>query len=192
MTASSEGALSLVEAAYRQHFEVAPQRASISFLGVEPIDILRYDDGPESHLLSLGMARYPMAPASDTVVDAATAPRGEVMVTIRAGQDEVWRRLAILAAAPAVEGAVYGVGGRVDLGEPLVPGSRCVGGVLRASGLEPVSVEGIADIEIFRFIPATATELAWAKVHGTQALHDRWLAHSVDLSDLFRDPVDLG
>ena len=40
-------------------------------------------------------------------------PRAELMLHLRDPADEhadVWRRLAVLAAAPAVEGVVYGRG----------------------------------------------------------------------------------
>lgn len=183
--------LATVEAAYRQHFEVAPARASISFLGVEPIEVLRYADDGRDHYLSLGMSRYPMADPGATVVDEATAPRAELMLSVSGRYEEVWRRVAILAAAPAVEGAVYASGNRVDLGEPLCPGSRCTGAVLESSALQPVAVPGIAEVLVLRLLPATQTELAWARVHGSEALRQRWQDTGTDLADLMRDPVAL-
>lgn len=183
--------LATVEAAYRQHFEVAPARASISFLGVEPIEVLRYADDGRDHYLSLGMSRYPMADPGATVVDEATAPRAELMLSVNGRYDEVWRRVAILAAAPAVEGAVYAPGNRVDLGEPLCPGSRCTGAVLDNSGLQPVAVLGMAEVLVLRLLPATQTELAWARVHGSEALQQRWQDKGTDLTELMRGPVDL-
>ena len=166
-------------------------RASVSFLGVEPIEILRYPGDGCDHYLSLGMSRYPMADGADVVVDTASAPRGELLITATGRPDELWRQLAVLAAAPAVEGAVYAVGNRIDLSAPLAPGARTTGGVLAAGPLRPVSVAGVADVTILQVLPATATELAWARVHGSDALRERWLAHGVDLTDLSRDPVEL-
>ena len=98
----------------------------------------------------------------------------------------------MLAAAPAVEGAVYQVGNRVDLGEPLCPGSRCTGGMLTVADLQPIAVAGVADVQVLRVLPATQTELAWARVHGSEQLHQRWLAAGTDLANLMRDPVELG
>jgi hypothetical protein len=183
--------LNLVEAAYRQHFEVIPARASVSFLGVEPIEVLRYPEGRQDHYLSLGMSRYPMVDPTESVVPVASAPRAELLVSAQGRPELLWRRLAVLAAAPAVEGAVYAVGNRVDLGEPLVPGSRCTGGVLSTGPLRPVAVPGVAEVQILRVVPATQTELAWARVHSSEQLEQRWLEAGTDLADLMRDPVDL-
>jgi hypothetical protein len=132
-----------------------------------------------------------MADRSDAVVDATTAPRGELLISVAGHADELWRQLAVLAAAPAVEGAVYAVGNRIDLEMPLVPGARITGGVLAEGPLRPVVVDGIADVSVFQVLPATATELAWARVHGSEALQQRWRSHDVDLTDLMRFPVDL-
>lgn len=183
--------LNTVEAAYRQHFEVLPARASVSFLGVDPIEVLRYPDGNQDHYLSLGMSRYPMAEPTNSVIPVASAPRAELLVSTQGRPDLLWRRLAVLAAAPAVEAAVYAVGNRVDLGEAWSPGSRCTGGVLVPGPLRPIPVPGVADVQVLRVLPATQTELAWARVHGSQRLEHRWLSAGTDLTDLMRDPVDL-
>ncbi|HEV2888149.1 MAG TPA: suppressor of fused domain protein [Jatrophihabitans sp.] len=191
MTGTPTDILDLVEAAYRQHFEMVPARASVSFLGLDPIEVLRYPDGSTDHYLTLGMSRYPMADPSDVVVEAESAPRAELLLSAAGRPEPLWRALAVLAAAPAVEGLVYRVGNRVDLGEPLCPGSRCTGGVLTTSGLRPVAVPGVAEVQVLRVLPATQTELAWARVHGSEQLHQRWLTAGTDLTDLMRDPVGL-
>lgn len=191
MTGAPSDILHLVEAAYRQHFETVPARASVSFLGLDPIEILRYPDGRQDHYLSLGMSGYPMADPGEIVVAAESAPRAELLLSAAGRPDLLWRKLAVLAAAPAVEGAVYEVGNRVDLGEPLCSGSRCTGGVLATSELQPIAVLGAAAVQILRVLPATQTELAWARVHGSEQLQQRWLAAGTDLADLMRDPVEL-
>lgn len=183
--------LQLVEAAYRQHFEVAPARASVSFLGLDPIEILRYPDGAVDHYLSLGMSRHPMSDPSEVMIATETAPRAELLLSAAGRPEPLWRNLAVLAAAPAVEGAVYRSANRVDLGEPLCPGSRCTGGVLADAELQPITLPGLADVQVLRVLPATQTELAWARVHGSEQLQRRWLAAGTDLTDLMRDPVEL-
>jgi hypothetical protein len=183
--------LKAVEVAYRLHFHVAPVRACISFLGVDPIEVLRYSEGLQQHYVSLGMSRYAMSDPGSEVVDPVAAPRGELMVTSIGPADEIWRNLAVLAAAPAVEGVVYVVGHRVDLGEPLVPGSRCTGGVLVAAELRPITVGGAAPVTVLRLLPATSHELAWARVHGTAALQKRGLDAGIEVADMMRKPVDL-
>lgn len=202
--------LALVESAYRQHYETAPARASISFVGVESIEILRYQESgdqeppgqrrlagnsPESvatSYLSLGMSRHPMIESSATVVDASAAPRGELLLSVLGCPDDVWRRLAVLAAAPAVESAVYRVGMRVELGEPWCAGSRCTGAVVVAGPLADIPVPGFRPVTIFRLLPAAPVELAWARVHGSESLLERWRSAGTELRDLYRDPAVLG
>lgn len=182
--------LAEVEAALIEHFGSQPVRASVSFVGVEPIEVLRFEPVPgERAYLSLGMSRHPMTGAAEAV-RATSGPRAELVLHLRDPTDayaDVWRRLAVLAAAPAVEGVVYVPGMTVDLGAPLFLGSRCTG-VLTAESSVP-TVPG--DVEIMRVIPATAAELAWCRVHGAAALRQRWNDHDVDLYDLARSGVPL-
>jgi hypothetical protein len=189
--------LAVVEAAYHQHFEVQPDRAAVSFLGVEQIEVLRYS-GAESvgaehldHYLTLGMSRHPMVESTATVIDEAAAPRAELMMSAAGRPQDLWRKLAVLAAAPAVEAAVYAAGNRVDLGEPLCSGSRCTGAVLAEGTLSAIAVSGMAEVVVLALLPATQTELAWARVHGSDALRLRWAEAGTNLADLMRDPVAL-
>jgi len=196
-----EGLLERVEAAFQQYFQVVADRASVSFVGVQPIEILRFGEpdrpgassitATATHYVSLGMCRYPMVSPSETHLDDRSAPRAELLLTVIGEAAGLWRRLAVLAAAPAVEGAVYQDGGRLHLGEALVPGSRCVGGVLAAGPLPAISVPGTAAVQLLQLLPATATELAWARVHGSSALRRRWAEHGTLLPDLLREPVAL-
>jgi len=148
-----------VEQALCEHFGQRPSRASVSFLGVDPIEVLRFEPIPgERAYLSLGMSRHPMTAASDAVL-AAEGPRAELMLHIRdeAGHHEdAWRQLAVLAAAPAVEGVSYAPGMTVDLGQPLASATRCTGVVLAESGLAAIETpEGI--VALLQVLPATPT-----------------------------------
>src|SRR5207244_7134290 len=127
-------------------------------VGVEPIEVLRYADGDRVHYASLGMSRYPMADPGDLVVDATTAPRAELLITATGQSDDLWRQLAVLAAAPAVEGAVYSVGNRVDLGEPLTAGSRSTGGSLAHGPLRRIAVAGSAEAGVLGVWPSSYTQ----------------------------------
>lgn len=185
--------LESVAAALGDHFGQPPAIASVTFLGVEPIDVLRFEPIPgEIAYLSLGMSRHPMT-ASDQVVVSGDGPRAELMLSVRADErfTDVWRRLAVLAAAPAVEGVVYVPGMTVDTGEPLAPGSRCTGGVVQQSAVDAVATSAGA-VQIYAVVPATSTELAWSRVHGTDALVQRWHEARTDLLDLARNAVQLG
>jgi hypothetical protein len=191
---SGAGECVAVEDALRAHFGHTPSRASVSFVGVDPIEVLRFEPIPgERMYVSLGMSRRPMTAPSQTVVSPA-GPRAELMLHVRdhsGHPDEVWRRLAVLAAAPSVEGVVYTPGMTVDLGEPLVAGSRCSGVVVTESPLEPIVIRD-ASVTVLEVVPATATELAWCRVHGAAALRQRWADERVDLLDLARPAVALG
>jgi suppressor of fused protein SUFU len=182
-----------VERALRAHFAHRPARASVSFLGVEPIEVLRFDAAPgERAYVSLGMSRRAMTAATESVL-GTDGPRAELMLFVRgapAAGDDAWRRLAVLAAAPSVEGVVYTAGMTVDLGQPLVVGSRCTGVVVVESGLAAIETAQGA-VTILQVLPATSTELAWCRVHGAAALRERWAERQTDLFDLGRRPVAL-
>jgi hypothetical protein len=185
--------LAAVEAALIEHFGQVPQRASVSFVGVEPIDVLRFEPIPgERAYLSLGMARTPMTGSDAAVVDEH-GPRAELMLHLRDPADEhaqVWRRLAVLAAAPIVEGVVYRAGMTVEIGAPLVAGSTCVGVVLTESPLPAIDTPA-GPVAILQTVPATQTELAWCRVKGSAALTARWRERGTDLLDLSRSAVAL-
>lgn len=182
-----------VESALVDHFGQRPVRASVSFLGVQPIDVLRFEPVPgERAYVTLGMSRAPMTGA-DAVVVAATGPRAELMMHVDDPADrfaDVWRWVALLAAAPAVEGVVYAPGMSVDLGEQLVPGSMCTGAVITESPLAPIASEA-GEVSVLQAVPATATELAWCRVHGSAPLLAKWAAAGVDVRDLGRAAVSL-
>ena len=68
------------------------------------------------------------------LVRSGEGPLAELMLHVRADEDfaDVWRSVALLGAAPSVEGVVYREDMTVDLGEPLV------------AGVDPVP-DGVAD-----------------------------------------------
>lgn len=188
-----DGVLVDVDAALVEHFGHRPARASVSFVGVDPIEVLRFEPIPgERAYVTLGMSRHPMTGAAE-IVRAPDGPRAELMLHLRDPVDEfadVWRRLAVLAAAPAVEGVVYAPGMSVDLGEPFVPASRCTGVLLQESPLRAMTA-GDAMVEVLQTVPASSSELAWCRVRGSTALRSRWADAGVDLLDLLRSGVPL-
>jgi Suppressor of fused protein (SUFU) len=182
-----------VEAALVGHFAQRPQRASVSFVGVEPIEVLRFEPVPgERAYVTLGMSRHPMTGAAE-LVRAPEGPRAELMLHLRDPADryaDAWRKLAVLAAAPAVEGVVHAPGMTVDLGEPLAPGSSCTGVLIGESAVADIAVGEVA-VHVLQATPATAIELAWCRVHGSAALRERWTIEGVDLLDAGRRAVRL-
>ena len=182
-----------VDAALREHFGQVPLRASVSFVGVDPLEVLRFEPIPDERAyVSLGMSRHPMTSAEAEVV-TGDGPRAELMLHLHDGGDlhvDVWRQVALLAAGPAVEGVVYVPGMTVDLGRPLAAGSQCSGVVVSAGPLPDV-VSAVGPIAVLQVFPATINELAWARVHGSAALRERWSAQAIDLLDLQRSAVAL-
>ena len=194
MSQPGSGPFAELEAALAEYFGQLPVRASVSFVGVEPIEVMRYEPVPaERAYVSLGMSRRPMTGADETQ-QRHDGPRAELMLLLRDPTDafaDVWRRLAVLAAAPAVEGVVYADGMTVDLGEPFAPASRCTGGVLTASAIADIATTA-GSVAVLQILPATSTELAWARVRGSAALRELWVSQQVDLLDVTRAAAVLG
>jgi hypothetical protein len=178
---TAQEVLAQVEQAMTDRLGSAPVRASVSFVGVEPIELLRFSGAQSMSILTRGMARAPMG---------EHGPRAELIVEVRGDGGQLWRQLAILAAAPVVEGVVYSPGLSVDLGTPLDASSRCTGGVITESDFAAVDTAA-GPVAILRFVPATSTELAYGRVQGSAALHERWRHDGTDLLDLKRAGVDL-
>jgi hypothetical protein len=190
----ADAVLVAVEAHLLTVFGSDSGRAGVSFLGTERVDVLRF--GPDADGLvryaTLGMSRAPMGdPGAEIVL--ADGPRAELLLSVRGLHDTVLRRLAVLAASPAVEGLVIGPGAGLDIGEPLWDGGRFTGVlVAEPGGLVPDLA--VADVEPVRFLPLlpmTPNEAAWKRVHGAPALEERWLAQGLDLRDPGRPEADL-
>lgn len=189
-----EGVLLLVEAHLMTVLGHDSGRAGVSFLGTEAVDVLRF--GPDEDGLvryaTVGMSRSPMAdPGTDLV--AQHGPRAELLLSVRGAQDSVLRRLAVLAASPAVEGVVLSRGSGLDLGEQLWDGSRFTAVLVgEPGGLVPdLDLQEQAPVQFFPLLPMTANEAAWKRVHGADALEERWLAQGCDLRDPTRSQADL-
>ena len=162
-------------------------RASVSFVGTEPVEVLRF--GPDLDGLvryaTLGMSRTPMTdPGLDVV--PVDGPRAELLLSVRGRQDSALRRLAVLAASPVVEGVVVVPGAGLDLGEPLWDGGRFTAVLVGEPGGLVPDLAWAADAEAVRFLPLlpmTPNEAAWKRVHGAAAIEERWLTQAVDLRD---------
>lgn len=183
-----------VEAHLRTAFGPDCGRASVTFLGTERIDVLRFcpDGAGIVRYATVGMSRAAMTDPLAMVFDAR-GPLAELVLSVRGGRDGVARSLAVLAAAPAVEGLVVAAGASLDLGEPLWPGSRCTSVLVGAAGglVPDLPTPQPEPVQFFPVLPMTPTEAAWKRVHGAAALEQRWLEHGVDVRDPDRRAVDL-
>ncbi|MGW6539567.1 suppressor of fused domain protein [Streptomyces sp. NPDC055051] len=191
--------LALVEARLRTALGEPDARAAVTFLGTDRIEVLRFVDAAEGlvRYATLGMAAAPMADPTAALADPVKGPRAELVLTVRLGRadtDKVLRPLAVLAATPQVEGVVVAPGASLDLGEPLWPGAGFSSVLVAESGGLVEDLELDEPLEPVRFLPLlpmTPNEAAWKRVHGAQALEERWLARGTDLRDPLRGSVKL-
>jgi hypothetical protein len=169
-----------------------PDVASVTFLGTESLDVLRYHPHADGivHYVSLGCSRHPMVDPTAVLADPELGPRAEVVLQLRDAKaiTGLARSLAIVAASPAVEGVVLMPDALVDLSGPLwtQPSVRVpFTAVLLGDG-------DIADLPLdpprdpVRFLsatPITATEAAWVRLKGADAMREAWLSDGVDVLD---------
>lgn len=175
-------------------FGAEPQEASVTFLGAAPIRVLRFVDAASGlvRYVTLGCSAEPMGDPSALVPDPA-APRAELALSLRGGVDGVVRALAVLAAAPSVEGLVLAEGALVDLGEPLWPGAAFTAVVLREPEVLDVELAGgAAPVRVLRAVPVTHTEAAWVRLKGAGELEEAWREAGVDVTDPARPAVNPG
>jgi suppressor of fused protein SUFU len=178
----------------------APVEASVTFLGTERIDVLRYgpDDDGVSHYVSLGCSRHPMFDPTEMVTDALHGPRAEVVVALRGPSPAgLARSVAIVAAAPAVEGLILEPDALIDLESPLwdLPsppgrsaptprGAPFTAFLLGRSDIDDVALTTpLPPVTVLEAIPITATEAAWVRLKGAEAMRDAWQQDSVDVLD---------
>lgn len=172
-----------------------PDTARVTFLGVEPIEVLRFGPGPDRmvHYVSAGCSRHPMGDPGQLLADPVHGPRAEIVVSLRSSGSDTGlaRSLAAVAAAPVVEGVVLAPDALIDLGGPLWTGP---------SGPVPFTAVLLGDSDIaevtlapprepVRFLsatPITATEAAWVRLKGAAAMREAWRSDGVDVFDPLR------
>ena len=166
-------------------------RAGVSFLGADRIDVLRFGPAPDGvvRYVTVGMSRAPMSDPAATVL-ASDGPRAELVLTVRGTHDSALQQLAVLASTPAIEGVVIRPGARLDLQVPLWTGSAYSAVLVGEPGGGVPNLDEPV-VEILPLLPMTAAESAWARVHGSAALTERWLHAAVDLRDPHRRAVRL-
>jgi hypothetical protein len=204
--------MSEILASVRQHLighfagtgiESEPEVASVTFLGVERIDVLRFGPGPDGvcHYVSLGCSRYPMTDPAAAVSDPLRGPRAELVMDLRAGPTPsgLARSLAVLAATPAVEGVVLRAGSMVDLSGPLWAGAPFTAVVLGASDIPDLHLPSLDHfpeslrscppgdpVQFLSAVPVTQNEGAWIRLKGAEAMRQAWADDGVDVLDPLR------
>jgi hypothetical protein len=190
--------LPLVEARLRTALGEPDARAAITFLGTDRIEVLRFTGDDVVRYATLGMSAQPMADPAAVLADPVAGPRAELVLSVRRGTgadtDKVLRPLAVLAASPQVEGVVVAPGASLDVGEPLWPGAPFTSVLVAEPGglVEDLELDEPADpVRFLPLLPMTPNEAAWKRVHGAQALQERWLTQGTDLRDPSRASVPL-
>jgi hypothetical protein len=187
--------LAEVRARLDEHFVAAgvgaePVSASVTFLGTESIDVLRY--GPDGdgvyYYVSLGCSRHPMVDPTDLMADPTIGPRAEVVVALRGPTPSgLARSIAVVAAAPAVEGLVLGADALVDLETRLWEGAPFTAVLLGASDIGDVELPApLGPVWVLSATPITATEAAWVRLKGAEAMREAWRVDGVNVLDPLR------
>ena len=186
-----------VRAHLRSYFSKAglgaePDSASVTFVGTEPIEVLRFRSCADGlvHYVSLGCSRRPMGDPTEILVDQLRGPRAEVVLRLRdpGPATGIARSLAILAATPAVDGVVLAADALIDLGSPLWarPSARVpfTAVLLGRSDIPDLPLDPPRDPVVFlSATPITATEAAWVRLKGAEAMRQAWQNDGVDVLD---------
>jgi len=188
--------LARVRAHLSAHFAEAgldtePDAASVTFLGAEPIEVLRFH-GPDGimHYVSLGCSRHPMTDPTAMVADPQRGPRAEVVLRLRDGGPitRLAHSLAIVAATPVVDGVVLTEDALIDLGSPLWDTrsgpAAFTAMLLGRSDIADLPLDSHRDPVCFlSATPITATEAAWVRIRGAEAMREAWRTDGVDVLD---------
>jgi hypothetical protein len=184
--------LAEVRARLSEHFDrmgVAgePAVASVTFLGAESIDVLRFGPDAEDahHHVSLGCSRHPMLDPTALVIDSSSGPRAEIVVSLRGPTPTgLARSIAVVAASPAVEGLVLAPDALVDLETPLWEGAPFTAMLLSRSDIGDIELPAPNEpVELLVATPITPTEAAWVRLKGAEAMREAWRTDGVDVRD---------
>jgi hypothetical protein len=192
--------LARVRAHLSAHFSAAglgtePDAASVTFLGAEPIEVLRFHPGHSGsegivHYVSLGCSRHPMTDPAEMVADPERGPRAEVVLRLRnpGPISRLAHSLAVVAATPAVDGVVLVEDALIDLSSSLwdtrsgpAPFTAIL---LGSSDIPELPLDPPRDpVRFLSATPITATEAAWVRLKGADAMREAWRTDGVDVLD---------
>lgn len=178
--------LAAVRAHLDAHFGPEHDVASVTFLGTQSFDVLRFGVAADViSYVSLGCSREPMTDPADFAADPVRGPRAEVVVALRGPTPTgLARSVAVLAAAPAVEGLVLAPDALVDLGAPLWSGAPFTAFLLGRSDIDDVVLPApLSPVVVLSAVPITATEAAWVRLKGAEAMREAWRTDGVDVLD---------
>ena len=174
----------------RAGINAEPVEAGVTFLGADPIGVVRFGDPSNSgseaaHYVSLGCSRQPMVDPAEMLADPVRGPRAEIAVTLRGPSPTgLARSMAVVAAAPAIEGLILEPDALIDLEAPLWQGAVFTAFLLGRSEIGDVDLpEPRSPVAVLSAVPITATEAAWVRLKGAGAMRDAWVQDGVDPTD---------
>ena len=132
--------------------------------------------------------RWSTRPRCSLTLNTARGPKSFCGCVIRRAITGLARSLAIVAASPAVEGVVLTPDALVDLGGPLwarpsvrVPFTAVL---LGDSDIADLPLDPPRDpVRFLSATPITATEAAWVRLKGADAMRAAWRSDGVDVLD---------
>jgi hypothetical protein len=126
-----------------------------------------------------------MVDPAELVTDPVRGPRAEVVVALRGPSPTgLVRSVAVVAAAPAVEGLILEPDALVDLETPLWQGAPFTAYLLGRSDIDDVVLpEPLSPVTVLSAVPITATEAAWVRLKGADAIREAWIQDGVDTAD---------
>jgi hypothetical protein len=127
-----------------------------------------------------------MTDPAEMFADRLRGPRAEVVLRLRdpGSLAGLARSLAILAATPAVDGVVLVADALIDLGSPLWKGAPFTAVLLGRSDIPDLALEPPRDpVSFLSATPITATEAAWVRLKGAEAMRQAWRNDGVDVLD---------
>lgn len=175
----------------RRGITAEPVAASVTFLGAEAIDVLRFgpDSGEVYHYVSVGCSRNPMVDPMAMVTDSG--PRAEVVVSLRGSTPTgLARSIAILASSPLVEGLVMEPDALIDLQGALWRDTPFNAFLLGVGDIGELSGPGHEPVRFLSATPITATEAAWVRLKGADAMREAWQQDDVDVFDQRRPAAE--
>ena len=162
----------------------------MTFLGADPIDVIRFGnpanpDADAAQYISLGCSRHPMVDPAELLADPVRGPRAEIAVALRGPSPAgLARSVAVVAAAPSVEGLILEPDALIDLETPLWQGAVFTAFLLGRSEIGDVVLpDPLSPVAVLSAVPITATEAAWVRLKGAGALRDAWVQDGVDPAD---------
>jgi hypothetical protein len=142
------------------------------------------------YYVSLGCSRHPMNDPTEILADPKRGPRAEIVLRLRdpGPATGIARSLAILAATPAVDGVVLTADALIDLGAPLWtwPSGRVpfTAVLLGRSDIPDLPLQSPREpVNFLSATPITATEAAWVRLKGADAMRQAWQNDGVDVLD---------